>query len=95
VLVPTEPIVIPPSKRRPTRQFTSGVDSGGSSSTTRYGTSNGVLSANLQTANHDGPKKDKRKRKADSEPETFAMKIDDDDNGDSALSDNPKYFLLS
>ena len=91
-----------------------GADDGRSPSALSYVTDDGVLSGNLQTANHDGPvseirsvdtarfyqhashKRDKGKRKADSEPESFAMEIDDDDdNGGSALGDIPKYFLLA
>lgn len=41
---------------------------------------------------HAPPKRDKGKRKADPEPESFVMEIDDDDdNGGSTLSDK-KYF---
>jgi hypothetical protein len=88
-----------------------GADGGRSSPALSYVTDDGVLSANLPTANHDGPvsemlavdtsrfyqhappKRDKGKRKAVSEPESFVMEIDDDDdNGGSALSDIPKYF---
>lgn len=44
---------------------------------------------------HAPPKRDKGKRKADSEPESSVMEIDDDDdNGGSALNDTPKYFSL-
>ena len=90
-----------------------GADAGRSPSVLSYVTDDGVLAANLQTANYDGPvseirsvdtarfyqhappKRDKGKRKADSEPESFTMEIDnDDDNGSSALSDTPKYFYL-
>lgn len=39
------------------------------------------------------PKKDKGKRKASPEPESFVMEIDEED-GDPVLSDTPKYFLL-
>ena len=90
-----------------------GADGGRSPSALSYVTDDGVLSANLQTADHDGPvseilpvdtarfyqhappKRDKGKRKADSEPESFVMDVDNDDdndNGGSALSDIPKYF---
>ena len=41
---------------------------------------------------HASPKRDKGKRKADPEPESFVMEIDDDDNGGSAMSDTPKYL---
>jgi hypothetical protein len=84
---------------------------GGSPAALSYVTDDGVLSANLRTANHEGPvseirsvdtarfyqhapsKKDKGKRKADPEPESFLMEIDDDDNGGSALSDTTKYYF--
>ena len=89
-----------------------GADGGRSPSALSYVSDAGVISANLQTANHDGPvsempavdtarfyqhappKRDKGKRKADSEPESSVMEIDDDDdNGSSALSDIPEYFF--
>ena len=43
---------------------------------------------------HAPPKRDKGKRKADSEPESSVMEIDDDndDNLNSALNDTPKYL---
>ena len=92
-----------------------GADGGKSPSALSYVTDDNVLSANLPSANDDGPlskirpvdtalfyqrvpsKRDKGKRKADSEPEALAMEIDDDegDNGGSALSDTPKYFSPS
>ena len=40
------------------------------------------------------PKKDKGKRKANPELESFVMEIDDEEDGDPMLSDTPKYFLL-
>ena len=44
---------------------------------------------------HAPPKRDKGKRRADPEPESFTMEIDDDDvdNSGSALGDTPKYFF--
>jgi hypothetical protein len=44
------------------------------------------------------PKRDKGKRKADPQPESFVMEInddDDDDNGGSVSSDTPKYIPIS
>ena len=45
---------------------------------------------------HEPPRKDKGKRKADLEPEPFPMEIDDvnDDDEGSVLSDTPKYLSL-
>ena len=91
-------------------EVVAGADGGRSPSALSYVSDDAAVSANLRTANHDGPvseirsidtasfyqhappKRDKGKRKADPEPESFAMEIDDDDdNGGSALG-TPKYF---
>lgn len=70
-------------------------------------TIDGDLPANLETTNHDDPaseisrpvdpahfyqpKRDKGKRKADPQPESSVMEIDDDGGGGSVPSDTPKY----
>jgi hypothetical protein len=69
----------------------------------------GDLPANLEITNHDGPasevsrpvdparfyqpKRDKGKRKADLQPESSVMEIDDDNGGGGSVpSDTPKYI---
>jgi hypothetical protein len=43
------------------------------------------------------PKKDKGKRKADPQPQSFVMEIDDDDddNGGSVVGDTPRTYILT
>ena len=88
-----------------------GVDGGRSPSVLSYVTDDGVLSANLRTANHESPVSEIRsvdtarfyqpappkrdKGKRKADPDPESFVMEIDDDDDNGDSDTPKYFFLA